>query len=126
VSPARALVRHAGVSASAACGFGGTIREVSGEAGDNRADGGRVTRVVLARDLMREYQQFLHEPSRRDAHSDGRPGRSRKEAHEWADRHDLPWSDDRVHFPDCRVELPPSPRLRRARLWLRARPAPRH
>lgn len=82
-----------------------------------RADGGHVTRVVLDHELKREYQQFLHEPNRGDAHSFGRPGRSREEAHEWADRHDLPWFDDRVHFPDCRIELPPAPRLRRARQW---------
>ncbi|HTV01049.1 MAG TPA: hypothetical protein VMF13_10940 [Luteitalea sp.] len=75
------------------------------EADGIRADGGRVTRVVLDHELKREYQQFLQEPNRGDAHSDGRPGRSREEAHEWADRQDLPWFDDRVHFPDCRIEF---------------------
>ena len=74
------------------------------EADDIRADGGRVVCVVLDHELRREYQQFLQEPNRGDAHSDGRPGRSRDEAHEWADQHDLPWFDDQAHFPDCRVE----------------------
>jgi DNA-binding MarR family transcriptional regulator len=74
------------------------------EAGDIHAEGGRVVRVVLDHELKREYQQFLQEPNRGYAHSDGRPGRSRDEAHEWADQHDLPWFDDQAHFPDCRIE----------------------
>lgn len=74
------------------------------EADDIRAEGGRVVRVVLDHELKREYQQFLQEPNRGDAQSDGRPGRSRDEAHEWADQHDLPWFDDQAHFLDCRIE----------------------
>ncbi|MGV3520298.1 hypothetical protein [Luteitalea sp.] len=74
------------------------------EADDIRAEGGRVVRVVLDHELKRAYQQFLQEPNRSDAQSDGRPGRSRDEAHEWVDQHDLPWFDDQAHFPDCRIE----------------------
>ena len=74
------------------------------EADDIHAEGGRVVRVVLDHELKREYQLFLQEPNRGDAQSDGRPGRSRDEAHEWADQHDLPWFDDQAHFPDCRIE----------------------
>lgn len=36
--------------------------------------------------------------------SDGRPKRDRREIEQWAREHELPFFDDRVHFPDFRVE----------------------
>jgi len=36
--------------------------------------------------------------------SDGRPDRDAREIERWAHEHDLPYFDDRVHFPDFRIE----------------------
>lgn len=69
-----------------------------------RASGARVERVVLDYELKREYQRFLHERSRDRADSDGRPDRSREEIKQWAAEHDLPVLNDRVQFPDVRIE----------------------
>jgi hypothetical protein len=60
--------------------------------------------VVLEGDLKREYQSFLQEHNRGRSDSDGRPDRDPREIEEWAHEHDLPYFDDRVHFPDFRIE----------------------
>ena len=67
-------------------------------------DGARIQRVVLERDLKRDYQRFLQERNRDKSDSDGRPTRTREEVTEWAQEHDLPIANDRVQFPDFRIE----------------------
>jgi hypothetical protein len=69
-----------------------------------RDEGAEIERVVLERDLRREYQEFLQEHNRDRPDSDGRPGRDAREIEEWAREHELPYFDDRVHFPDFRIE----------------------
>ena len=69
-----------------------------------QASGARVERIVLDYELKREYQKFLQERNRDRAHSDGRPDRSREEIRQWAAEHDLPVLNDRVQFPDVRIE----------------------
>jgi DNA-binding MarR family transcriptional regulator len=64
----------------------------------------RIHRVVLDHELKREYQQFLQEHNRDRSDSDGRPDRDLREIERWAQEHDLPFFDDRVHFPDLRLE----------------------
>ena len=63
-----------------------------------------IHRIVLEHELRREYQQFLQERNRDRPDSDGRPGRDQREIEAWAREHDLPYFDDRVHFPDARIE----------------------
>jgi hypothetical protein len=63
-----------------------------------------VQRVVLEQDLKREYQEFLQDHNRNRSESDGRPDRSQEEIRRWATEHQLPYFDDRVHFPDFRIE----------------------
>jgi hypothetical protein len=69
-----------------------------------REQGGEVRRVVLEQDLKREYQEWLQEHNRGRPDSDGRPDRDAREIERWAHEHDLPYFDDRVHFPDFRIE----------------------
>ena len=69
-----------------------------------RTQGARVERVVLDYELKREYQKFLQERNRERADSDGRPDRTREEVKQWAIEHDLPVVNDRVQFPDFRIE----------------------
>jgi hypothetical protein len=69
-----------------------------------RDSGAEIERVVLERDLRREYQEFLQERNRGRSDTDGRPKRDRREIEEWAREHELPFFDDRVHFPDFRVD----------------------
>lgn len=64
----------------------------------------QVRRVVLEQDLKREYQEFLQDHNRDRSDSDGRPDRDEEEIRRWAQDHELPYFDDRVHFPDFRVE----------------------
>ena len=66
--------------------------------------GARVERVVLDHELKREYQRWLHASDRARADHDGRPDRSQEEIREWARERDLPYFDDKVHFPDVRLE----------------------
>jgi hypothetical protein len=68
---------------------------------DQRAE---IRRVVLEGELKREYQEWLQEPNRGRPDSDGRPDRDRGEIERWAREHDLPYFDDRVRFPDFRIE----------------------
>jgi hypothetical protein len=69
-----------------------------------REQGAEVRRVILEQDLKRDYQVFLQEPNRGRSDSDGRPTRDAHEIEEWARDHELPYFDDRVHFPDVRIE----------------------
>jgi hypothetical protein len=66
--------------------------------------GAKIERVVLEVDLRREYQQWLQAHNRGRADSDGRPDRTEREIEEWAREHDLPYFDEKVHFPDFRIE----------------------
>ncbi len=68
------------------------------------ASGSRVRRVVLDHELKRDYQAFLQAPNRGRRDSDGRPRRDPVEIAKWADAHQLPIVDDRVQFPDVRIE----------------------
>jgi len=74
------------------------------EADRLRDEGGDVRRVVLDRELKREYQEWLQAHNRGRADSDGRPDRDVREIEDWAREHDLPYFDDSVHFPDFRIE----------------------
>jgi len=67
-------------------------------------EGARIQRVVLDYELKRDYQRFLQERNRDRSDSDGRPSRSREEVREWARDHELPMTNDRVQFPDFRIE----------------------
>ena len=69
-----------------------------------RSAGGRVRRVVLDYELKRDYQRFLQERNRDRPDSDGRPDRTPREIEAWAREHGLPYFDERVHFPDLRIE----------------------
>lgn len=69
-----------------------------------QAQGARIERVVLDYELKREYQQFLQERNRNRPESDGRPDRSRDEIKQWAAEHDLSVVNERVQFPDFRIE----------------------
>jgi DNA-binding PadR family transcriptional regulator len=69
-----------------------------------RAEGARIDRVVLDTELKREYQRFLQAPNRGRSDSDGRPGRTPTEIRHWAEDHDLPVVNDKVQFPDVRIE----------------------
>jgi hypothetical protein len=67
-------------------------------------EGAQVVRVVLEADLKREYQAFLQDGNRGQSDSDGRPTQSSEDIRHWAEEHQLPVFDDRVHFPDVRLE----------------------
>jgi DNA-binding MarR family transcriptional regulator len=67
-------------------------------------EGARIQRVALDYELKRDYQRFLQERNRDRSDSDGRPTRSREEVREWARDHELPMTNDRVQFPDFRIE----------------------
>jgi DNA-binding MarR family transcriptional regulator len=69
-----------------------------------RDAGGRVRRVVLDYELKRDYQQFLQARNRGRRDHDGRPDREPEEIRLWAREHELPYFDERVHFPDLRIE----------------------
>jgi hypothetical protein len=64
----------------------------------------RIERVVLDYELKREYQQWLHERDRERDDYDGHPDRDAREIDQWALKHELPYFDEQVHFPDLRVE----------------------
>jgi hypothetical protein len=66
--------------------------------------GAEIRRVVLEGELKREYQEWLQERNRGRPDSDGRPDRDAREIERWAREHDLPCFDDRVRFPDFRIE----------------------
>jgi hypothetical protein len=66
--------------------------------------GARIDRVVLDYELKRDYQKWLHEHDADRDNYDGRPDRSEEEIRAWAMEHDLPYFDDQVHFPDCRID----------------------
>jgi DNA-binding MarR family transcriptional regulator len=67
-------------------------------------EGGRIQRIVLDHELKRDYQRFLQAPNRGRSDSDGRPSRSPEEVQAWARDHQLPVVNDRVQFPDVRIE----------------------
>ena len=69
-----------------------------------RERGADVRDVVMERELKREYQEFLQARNRERSDSDGRPDRDAREIERWAREHDLPYFDERVHFPDVRIE----------------------
>jgi hypothetical protein len=69
-----------------------------------RDQGAEIRRVVLEGELKREYQEWLQERNRGRPDSDGRPDRDPREIERWAREHDLPYFDDRVRFPDFRIE----------------------
>ncbi len=69
-----------------------------------RDEGADVRRVVLEQELKREYQEWLQEGNRGRPDSDGRPDRDAHEIERWAHEHELPYFDERVHFPDFRIE----------------------
>jgi hypothetical protein len=63
-----------------------------------------IRRVIAEQDLKREYQEFLQDHNRGRTDSDGRPDRGEDEIRDWASKHDLPYFDGQVHFPDYRIE----------------------
>ena len=69
-----------------------------------RDQGAEIRRVVLDHELKCEYQQWLQERNCGRPDSDGRPDREAHEIERWAREHDLPYFDDRVRFPDFRIE----------------------
>jgi hypothetical protein len=96
---------HAGVSRARELQHDAQLFRAYIETEDRLRDkGAEIQRIVLEVDLKREYQQFLQEHNRDRPDSDGRPDRDAREIAEWAEEHDLPYFDDRVHFPDFRIE----------------------
>jgi hypothetical protein len=69
-----------------------------------RDQGAKIRRVVLEQELKRVYQVWLQERNRGRPDSDGRPDRDAREIERWAREHDLPYFDERVRFPDFRIE----------------------
>jgi DNA-binding MarR family transcriptional regulator len=69
-----------------------------------RGNGARIERVVLDYELKREYQRFLQAHNKGRSDCDGRPDRTREQIREWAEEHQLPVVNDRVQFPDGRIE----------------------
>ena len=61
--------------------------------------------MVLDYELKRDYQSFLQERNRGREDRDGRPDRSLDEIQFWAHQHHLPYEDEHVEFPDCRIEF---------------------
>jgi len=74
------------------------------EAARLEARGLEIERVRLDYELKREYQRWLQERNRDRPDADGRPDRDEREIAQWAHEHDLPYFDDQVHLPDCRIE----------------------
>jgi hypothetical protein len=68
------------------------------------SQGYSVRRVVLDTELKREYQSFLQAPNRGRRDSTGQPRRDPVEIARWAQEHQLPMLNDRVQFPDVRIE----------------------
>jgi hypothetical protein len=66
--------------------------------------GARVRRVLVDYELKREYQRFLHSNPRGRRDNSGRPDRSPDEVRAWAATNGLPMVDERVQFPDVRIE----------------------
>ena len=66
--------------------------------------GADISRVVLDQELKSDYQEWLQEPNRGRADSDGRPDRDPRDVERWAAEHELPYFGDQVHFPDFRIE----------------------
>ena len=66
--------------------------------------GAHVRRVVLDYELKRDYQRFLQERNRERSDTDGRPARSASEIRQWAAERGLPVHENKVQFPDFRVE----------------------
>ncbi len=66
--------------------------------------GARIDRVCLDYELKRDYQQWLHAHDRERDDYDGHPDRTEHEVQAWATERDLPYFDDKVHFPDVRIE----------------------
>lgn len=64
----------------------------------------RIRRVVMDYELKRDYQRFLQARNRALGDSSGRPDRSPEEVRAWAEQHGLPIVEERVQFPDVRVE----------------------
>ena len=69
-----------------------------------RGAGARIERVVLDYELKRDYQSFLQARNRGREDSDGRPDRTPEEIQLLAYQHHLPYEDENVEFPACRIE----------------------
>jgi hypothetical protein len=76
-----------------------------------------IDRIVLDYELKREYQQWLHERDRDRDDYDGHPDRDAREIEAWALEHELPYFDERVHFPDLRIEYEESTAGVAMRTW---------
>jgi hypothetical protein len=98
---------HAGVSRSREIDHDSnlyaTFRQEEARLRDEHPDL-EIRRIILEKDLKREYQEFLQEPNRDRPDTDGRPARDGNEVRDWAREHDLPYFDDHVHFRDYRIE----------------------
>ncbi len=66
--------------------------------------GARIDRIVLDYELKHDYQCWLHERDRDREDAFGKPDRDANEIELWARDHGLPYFDERVHFPDVRIE----------------------
>ena len=96
---------YAGVARSRELAHDAQLYRAYMRAAERAAGGGaEVHRVALDYELKRDYQRFLQERNRERSDSDGRPTQDRDEVRAWAEAHDLPMLDDRVHFPDVQVE----------------------
>jgi hypothetical protein len=82
---------HAGVSRSREIDHDSnlyaTFRQEEARLRDEHPDL-EIRRIILEKDLKREYQEFLQEPNRDRPDTDGRPGRDENEVRDWAREHD--------------------------------------
>ena len=96
---------YAGIANSRELAHDVRIHRAYQEASERLIEGGhRVRRVVLDHELRSEYQAFLQAPNRGRRDSTGRPQRDPVEIARWAHEHQLPMVDDRLQFPDVRIE----------------------
>jgi hypothetical protein len=63
-----------------------------------------IRRVVHDYELKRDYQRRLHEGGRDESRGVAAPARTDDEIHAWAEAQRLPVVQDRVQFPDVRIE----------------------
>ena len=96
---------YAGIAKSRELAHDVRVHQAYREASERLISAGNsVRRVVLDHELKREYQAFLQAPNRGRREGTGRPQRDPVEIARWAQEHQLPMIDDRVQFPDVRIE----------------------
>lgn len=101
----RPQIFYAGLAKPREATHDAQLSRVYAEAAERLQERGcRIRRVVMDYELKRDYQRFLQERNRFSGGGSGRPNRSQDEVRSWAVEHGLPIVEERVQFPDVRVE----------------------